>query len=102
MTASYVMYEGTQLTFRADNLDIGWTTNGHCILRSPILDERERDNTGIGDVRQLNIKPIGLIVSPLDINIYNYGPICEGILNNCFSLLQHTKQEFSIYLCIYS
>ena len=53
--ASYVMYEGMQLTFRAvnDNLDLGWTTNGNCILRSLILDEREPDDTGIGDIWQL-------------------------------------------------
>jgi hypothetical protein len=84
--ASYVMYEGIQLTFRTGNvnLDLGWTTNGNCILRSLILDEREHDDTGIGDVRQLNFKPIGLIVSPPDINIYDYGPICEGIPNNCY------------------
>jgi hypothetical protein len=73
------MYEGMHLTFRArnDNLDLGWTTNGCCILRSLILDERELDDTGIGDVWQLNFKPIGLIVSQPDINIYDYGPICE-------------------------
>ena len=86
MPASYVMYEGMQLTFRAgnDNLDLGWTTNGNCILRSLILDEREPDDTGIGDVWQLNFKPIGLIVSPPDVNIYDYGPICEGIPDNCY------------------
>ncbi len=85
MPASYAMYEGMQLTFRAgnDNLDLGWTTNGNYILRSLILDEREPDDTGIGDVWQLNFKPISLIVSPRDINIYDYGPICEGILDNC-------------------
>ena len=84
--ASYVMYKWMQLTFRAwnDILDLGWTTNGNCILRSLILDEREPDDTGIGDVWQLNFKPIGLIVSPHDINIYDYGPICEGIPNNCY------------------
>jgi len=86
--ASYVMYEEMQLTFRDgnDNLDLGWTTNGCYILRSMILDEREPDDTahtGIGDVWQLNFKPIGLIVSPHDINIYDYGPIWEGIPNNC-------------------
>jgi hypothetical protein len=50
--ASYVMYERMQLTFRAgnDNLDIGWATNGCCILRSLVLDEIEPDDTGIGDV----------------------------------------------------
>ena len=84
MPASYVMYEGMQLTFRAgnDNLDLGWTTNGCCILRSLILDEREPDDTGIGDVWKLNLKPTGLIVSPLGINIYDYGSICEDIPNN--------------------
>ncbi len=83
--ASYVMYEGMQLTFRASNynLDLGWTTNACCILRSLVLDEREPDDTGIGDVWQLNFKPIGFFASPLDINIiYDYGPICEGIPDN--------------------
>ncbi len=67
--ASYVMYEGMQLTFRAgnDNLSLGWPRNGNCILRSLILDERELDDTGIGDVWKQNFKPIGLIVSPFNI-----------------------------------
>ena len=32
--ASCLMYEGMQLTFRVgyDNLDLGWTTNGNCVL----------------------------------------------------------------------
>jgi hypothetical protein len=49
MPASYVTYGGMQLTFRAgnDNLNLGWTTNGHCILRFLILDEREPDDTGL-------------------------------------------------------
>ena len=70
MHASYVMYEGLQLTFRADdaNLDLGWTTNGCCNLRFLILDEREPGDTGTGDVWQLNFKPIGLIVSLPNIN----------------------------------
>ena len=82
MPASYTMYEGMQLAFRAgnDNLDMGWTPNGCCILRSTILDKREPDDTGIGDVWQLNFKPIGLIVSRPGINIYDSGPICVGIL----------------------
>ena len=84
--ASYVMYEGMQLAFRAgnDNLELGWTTNGCCILRSLVLDEREPDDTGICDVWQLNFKPTGLIVSPPDINMHDYGLICEGITNNCY------------------
>ena len=86
MPASYVIYEGMQLACRTgnDNLDLGWTPNGHCILRSLILDERESDDTGIGDIWQLNFKQIGLIVSPHTINICDYGPICEGIPNNCY------------------
>ena len=36
------------------------------------------------DVWQLNFKPINLIVSPSDINIYDYGRICEDIPNNCY------------------
>ncbi len=53
--ASYVVYEGMQLTFRAenDNLDLGWTENCHCILRSPILDEREPTDTGITEIEWL-------------------------------------------------
>ncbi len=49
--ASCVMYEGMQLAFRADNanLDLGWTTNGNCILWSLILDERDPNDIGIGD-----------------------------------------------------
>ncbi len=64
LPASYVMYEGMQLTFTDgnDNLDLGWTTNSHCILRSLILDEREPDDTAISEVWQLTFKPIGLIV----------------------------------------
>jgi len=52
VSASYVTYEGMQLKFRVgnDNLDLRWTTNGCCILRSLVLDERELDDTGIGDV----------------------------------------------------
>jgi len=71
------MYEGMQLTFtaRIEHLDLGWTTNGHCTLQSLILDEREPNDTSIGDIWQLNFKPIGLIATPLDINIYNYGLI---------------------------
>ena len=78
------MYEEMQLTFRArnDNLDLGWTTNGNCILQSLILDEREPGDTGIGDVWQLNFKLIVLVVSPPDINICNYDPICEAVSNN--------------------
>ena len=50
--ASYVMYEGMQLTFRDgnDNLDLGWTTNGCCIFLSLVLDEIKPDDTGIGDI----------------------------------------------------
>ena len=86
MSASYVMYEGMQFAFRAgnDNLDLGWTKNCCCILRSLVLDERQPDDTGIGDVWQLNFRPIGLIVSPNDINIHDYGPICENIQKNCY------------------
>jgi len=66
--ASYVllMHEEMQLTFRAgnDNLDLGWTTNGCCIFRSLIIDTREPINPNIGDVWQLNFKPISLLVSP--------------------------------------
>jgi len=84
--AGYVMYEGMQLTFRVgnDNLDLGWTTNRCLFLQSPVLDEREPNNTGIGDVWQLNFKPTRLIVSPPDINIYDHGPICGNISNNCY------------------
>ena len=93
--ASYVMYEGIQLTFRVgnDNLDLGWTTNGCCILRSLVLDEREPDDTGIGDVWQINFKPIGLIVSPLDINMYDYCLICKDILNNCYFVTSSYETE---------
>ena len=86
MPASYVVYEGMQLRFIVGNgnFDLGWTINGCCILRSLMLDEREPDDTGIGNVWQLNFKSFGLIVSPLDINIYDYGPICEDISNNCY------------------
>ncbi len=50
-----------------------------------ILDEREPHDVNVCDVWQLNFKPIGFIVSPRDINIiYDYGPICEGIPNNCY------------------
>ncbi len=103
VSASYVMYEEMQLTLRAcnNNLDRGWTTNGCCILRSLILDEREPDDTGIGDVWQLNFKPIGLIVSPPDINIYEYGPICEGIPNICCfvtSTYETIILDFPMYL----
>ncbi len=61
-----------QLRFRAgnDNLDLGWTMCC-CILRSLVLDEREPNDADIGDVWQLNYKPIGSIVSPPDINIYD-------------------------------
>ncbi len=101
--ASCVMHEGIQLTFRVDNdnLDLGWATNGNCILRSLILDERESGDTGIGDVWQLNFKPIGLIVSPPDINIYGYGPICEGIPNNCYfvtSMYETGILDLHVYL----
>ena len=73
------MYEVMQLTFRAGNDNLGWTTDGCSILRSLVLDEREPNDAGIGDVWKLNFKPIGLIVSPRDINLYDYGSICEGI-----------------------
>jgi hypothetical protein len=101
--ASYVMYEGMQLTFGAgnDNLDLRWTTNGCCILRSLFLDEREPDDTGIGDVWKLHFKPIDLIVSPLDINIYDYGPICENIPNHCYfvtSTYETRILDLSMYL----
>ncbi len=81
---SYLMYGGMQFIFRAsnDNLYLGWTINGNCILQSLILDEREPDDTGINGAWQLNFKPIGLITSPHDISIYNYGPICEDFPNN--------------------
>jgi hypothetical protein len=80
------MYEGMQLTCRADNdnLDLGWTTNGCYIVRSLILDEREPFDISIGDIWQLDFKPIGLFVSPPDINIYDYGPICKEIPNNFY------------------
>jgi len=61
----------------------GQQINGCCILRSLVFDEREPSDTGIGDVWKLNFKTIGLIVSPPGINIYDYGPICENIPNNC-------------------
>ena len=95
MPASYVMYEGMQLKFRAgnDNLDLGWTTNGCCISQSLVLDERETDDTGIGDVWKLNFKPIGLIVSPPDINIYDYGPICENIPNSFYFVTSTYETE---------
>ena len=50
--ANYFMYEGMQLTFRADkdNIDLGQTTNRNCISQSFILDDREKDHTYIGDV----------------------------------------------------
>ncbi len=102
MLASYLMYEGMYLTFRVgnDNLDLGWTTNGKCILQSLILDESERDNTGIGDVWQLNFKHIGLISRQLTssyIITVRFAKIYQTIVR---SLLQHMKQECSIYLCI--
>ena len=93
--ASYVTYEEMQITFRVgnDSLDLGWTTNGCCIFRSLVLDERELDDTGIREVWPLNFKPIGLIVSPPYINIYDYGPICEGIPNNCYFVTSAYKTE---------
>ena len=95
MLASYLTYEGMQLTFRVgnENLDPGWTTNGCCILRSLVLDEREPDDTGIGDVWKLNFKPIGLIVSPPEINTYDYGPIFEGIPTNFFFVTSKYETE---------
>ena len=104
MPTCYVMYEGMQLTFRVGN-DLGWTTNGCCILQSLILDEREPNDTGIGDNWQLNFKPIGLIVTPPDINIYDYGPICEGIPNNCYfvTLTYETRiLDLHVYLQLLS
>jgi hypothetical protein len=84
--ASYLMYEGKQLKFRADNDNLGleWTTNSNCILQSLILDDREPDDAGLGDVWQLKFKPICLIVSPPDIKIYNYGLFCKDSPNNCY------------------
>ena len=99
--ASYLMYEGMQLTFRAanDNLNLVWTIHGNCILQSLILDERESDDTCIGDIWQFNFKPIGLIVTPPNVNIHNCGPICEDLYQIIvMSLLQRTNQEFLIYL----
>jgi len=100
--ASYLMYEGMQLTFRVgnDNLDLGWTTNGRCILRSLVLDESEPDDTGIGDVWQLNFKPIGLIVTTPCINMYSYGPTCEDLPNNCY-IATSTYENRIMYLPIY-
>ncbi len=103
LLASYVMYEGMHFTFRVgnDNLDLGWTTNGCCILRSLILDEREPGDAGIGDVWQLNFNPTGLTVSPPDINIYDYGPICEGIPDNCYfvtSTYETSTLDLPMYL----
>ena len=75
-----------QLTFRSgnDNLDLGWTTNGSCVLKSLILDEREPDDTGTGDIWNLLYKPISLIVTPPDIGVYNYGLICQDLPENCY------------------
>ena len=84
--ASYFMYEGMQLTFRSgnDNIDLGWTTNGNCIFKSLILDEREPDDTCLGDVWELKFKPIGLVVTPPDIHVFDYGPICHNLPDNCY------------------
>ena len=66
-----------------------------------ILDKIEQDDTGIGDVWQVNFKPIGLIVSPLDINIYDNGPICEGIPNNCYYFGNSTYERGTFDLPMY-
>jgi hypothetical protein len=102
MPASYLMNERMQLTFRAgnDNLDLGWTTNGNFIVQSPIVGEGEPCDIGLGDVCQLNFKPIGLIVSLLGINIYNCGPICKDLPNNCFVVSSTYETRMFNQLCI--
>ena len=84
--ASYLMYEGMRLALRVgnDSLELGWITHGKCILHSLILDKSELDDTGIGDISQLDFKPIGLIVTSPDVDIYNYGLICEDLPKSCY------------------
>ena len=76
------------LTFRQgnDNLDLGWTTNGSCILTSLILDHREPADPGTGDAWELIYLPIALIVQPPDADIQQYGHICEDIPAGCYPI----------------
>ena len=76
------------LTFRQgnDNLDLGWTTNGSCVLTSHILDSKEPNDPGTGDAWELVYLPIALIVQPPDVHIQHYGPICEDIPDGCYPI----------------
>ncbi len=65
-----------------------------------IRDVREPNDTGIGDVWQLNFKSFGFIVSPPDINRYCYGPICEDLPNNCY-VVTSTYQTRILDLLMY-
>ena len=76
------------LTFRQgnDNLDLGWTTNGSCVLTSLILDSREPKDPGTGEAWYLMYLPIALIVQPPDADVEKYGHICDDVPEGCYPI----------------
>lgn len=67
--ASYFLYEDQLLSFNKDNLnvDLGWTNNGSCKVRTVVFDKRERPDPGTGDYWQLEYLPHSVIVEPVDV-----------------------------------
>ena len=65
------------------------------------MKEKWRIPIHIGNIWQLKFKPIGLIVTPPAVNIYNYRPICEDLPNHCYvatSTYESEVLDLPIYL----
>lgn len=67
--ASYMVYEGQLLSFSKDNfsVDLGWTNNGSCRVKTVVFDKREDPDPETGDYWQLEYLPYAVIVEPVDI-----------------------------------
>ena len=65
----YLVYEGQLLSFNKDNwnVDLGWTNNGSCRVRTVVFDSREQPDPETGDFWELQYLPYAVIVEPVDI-----------------------------------
>ena len=80
----YSVYEGQELCFVHGNinLDLGWTTNSSCTVRTIVFDKREPPDPGTGDCWELQYTPLALVVETDASRAHSN--VVEGLPPGCF------------------
>lgn len=75
-----------ELVFKSgnENVELGWASNNSCRLVEIILDEREPDDPGTGEMWELQYMPAGFIVEPVGIDRHEVGTVSDDLADGTF------------------